>query len=82
MKLDIPSFLLGCGAGASTLLFGKRLRPILLEVATVLYRVADSVVARASMSQEDLAHLMAEARARTQLRRNAEPAEVPKQAPA
>lgn len=82
MKLDLPSFLLGCGAGASTLLFGKRLRPFLLEVATVLYRVADSAIARASMSQEDLSHRVAEARARAQTRRNAEPAEVPKQAPA
>lgn len=81
MKLDLPSFLLGCGAGASTLLFGKRLRPILLEVATVLYRFTDSVVARASMNQQALSHLVAEARARAQMRRRAESAAAPRQAP-
>jgi hypothetical protein len=74
VKLDIPSFLLGCGAGASTLLFGKWLRPMLLELATVLYRFMDSMITRASMSQEDLAHLVAEARARAQARQCAEPA--------
>ncbi|MFL5358838.1 hypothetical protein [Archangium sp.] len=81
MKLDLPSFLLGCGAGASTLLFGKRLRPILLEVATVLYRFTESVVTRASMHQEDLSHLVAEARARAQTRPYAEPAADRKLAP-
>lgn len=65
MKWDLPSFLLGCGAGASTLLFGKRLRPLLVEVATVLYRCADAVSARVSMRQEDPAHRVAEARALT-----------------
>ena len=82
MKLDLPSFLLGCGAGASTLLFGKRLRPILLEVATVLYRFTDAVIARASMSQADLAHLVAEARARAETRRRVKLAAAPRQAPA
>lgn len=64
MKLDAPSFLLGAGAGACTVLFSKQLRPLLLEVATFLYRFTDTVMARASMNQADLQHLLAEARAR------------------
>lgn len=64
MKFDLPSFLLGYGAGATTVLIGKRLRPLLLELATLGYRVADTVVAKAAMKQEDLEDLLAEARAR------------------
>jgi hypothetical protein len=71
MKFDLPSFLLGYGAGASTILLGKRLRPLLLEVATTLYRFSDAVLAKASMKQEDFEDLLAEARARA--RRHAEP---------
>ena len=71
MKFDLPSFLLGYGAGATTVLLGKRLRPLLLELATVVYRFSDSVMAKAAVKQEDLEDLMAEARARA--RRRPEP---------
>lgn len=71
MKFDLPSFLLGYGAGAGTMLLGKRLRPLLLELATLIYRLSDSVMAKASMKQEDLEDLLAEARARA--RQHAEP---------
>ena len=71
MKFDLPSFLLGYGAGAGTVLMSKRLRPLLLELATILYRFTDSVMAKAAMKQEDLEDLLAEARARA--RRPAEP---------
>jgi len=71
MKFDLPSFLLGYGAGAGTVMLGQRLRPLLVELATVFYRFADSVMARAAMKQEDLEDLLAEARARA--RHRAEP---------
>ena len=55
MKLDLSSFLLGCGVGASSLL---------LDVATLLFRLQERVLARTPMGQEALAGLLAEARAR------------------
>ncbi|NBD07958.1 MULTISPECIES: hypothetical protein [Corallococcus] len=64
MKFDLPSFLLGYGAGASTMLLGKHLRPLLVEVASAGYRFVDMVAARAAMKHEDLEDLMAEAKAR------------------
>ncbi|WP_338263319.1 hypothetical protein [Corallococcus caeni] len=64
MKFDLPSFLMGYGAGAGTMLLGKHLRPLLMEVATAAYRFVDRVAARAAMKQEDLEDLLAEAKAR------------------
>ncbi|QRK12517.1 hypothetical protein JQX13_22315 [Archangium violaceum] len=64
MKFDLPSFLLGSGAAASAVLFGKRLRPVLLDLATLLYRATDSVLARTPMKQEHLEELLFNARAR------------------
>lgn len=69
MRLDFPSFLLGCGVGASSLLLGRQLRPLLLDVATLLYRCQERVMARTPMGQEALAGLLAEARARVSLYR-------------
>ncbi|HSP81455.1 MAG TPA: hypothetical protein VLQ93_23255, partial [Myxococcaceae bacterium] len=68
VRFDLPSFLLGYGAGASTVLLGKRLRPLLLELATVVYRFTDSVVSRVAVKQEDFEDLLAEARARARRR--------------
>jgi hypothetical protein len=68
MRFDLPSFLLCYGAGATTVLLGKRLRPLLLELATVVYRFTDSVMAKAAVKQEDFEDLMAEARARARRR--------------
>ncbi|HEX8825394.1 MAG TPA: hypothetical protein VF794_36105 [Archangium sp.] len=67
MKLNVPSFLLGCGAGVGTVLLGKQLHPLLLEVATALYRFTDSVMTKTSMMQETRERLLAEARARARL---------------
>ena len=64
VKLELSSFLLGCGVGASVLLLGRHLRPLLLEVATLLYRLQGRVMAETPMGQESLASLLAEARAR------------------
>jgi len=68
VKLDFSSFLLGCGVGASSLLLGRHLRPLLLDVATILYRLQERVMAGTPMGQEALAGLLAEARARACLR--------------
>ena len=65
MKFDFPSFLLGCGTGAGMVFLGKRLRPLMLELATVVYRLTDSVMARAATEQEEIEELLAEARTRT-----------------
>lgn len=64
MSFHLPSFLLGYGAGAASVLAAKHLRPLLLELATLGYRFVDSVAARAAMKQEDLEDLLAEAKAR------------------
>lgn len=64
MKFHLPSFFIGYGAGAGTVLFARHLRPLLLEVATAGYRFVDAIAARAAMKQEDLEDLFAEARAR------------------
>ncbi|RKH88116.1 hypothetical protein D7Y21_16320 [Corallococcus sp. AB045] len=64
MKFDLPSFLMGYGAGAGTVLVTKHLRPLLVEVATAAYHFVDMVIARAAMKHEDIEDLMAEAKAR------------------
>lgn len=64
VKFDLLSVLLGCGAGAGVVLLGKRLHPLALEVATVLYRFTGSMLARAAMKQEHIEELLARARAR------------------
>ncbi|HEX5748131.1 MAG TPA: hypothetical protein VFZ09_17965 [Archangium sp.] len=67
MKLDFSSFLLGCGVGAGSMLLARRLRPLVLEVATLLFRLQERVLAATPMGQEALAELLAEARARVSL---------------
>ena len=42
----------------------KRIRPLLLEVATLAYKTMDAIAARVVMKREDLEDLLAEARAR------------------
>lgn len=64
MNFHLPSFLLGYGAGASSVLLARQLRPLLLELATVAWRFVDAVAARAAIKQEDLEDLLAEAKAR------------------
>lgn len=64
MKFDLPSFLLGYGAGVGTMLVGRHLRPLLVEVAAAGYRFVDLVASRVAMKEEDLEDLLAEAKAR------------------
>lgn len=82
MKFDLPSFLLGYGAGAGTVLASRHLRPLVVEVAAAGYRFVDMVIARAAMKHEDLDDLMAEAKARARGRERTRPAAAEAQAQA
>ncbi len=69
MRFHLPSFLLGYGAGAGSVLLAKRLRPLLVELAAAVYGLVDSLGARVAMQREDLEDLLAEARARARGKR-------------
>ncbi len=64
MRFHLTSFALGFAAGAATVVIGRQFRPVLLEVATAAYQVADAVAARVAMFQEDVDDVLAEAKAR------------------
>jgi hypothetical protein len=64
MKFHFPSFLLGFGAGGASVMMASRLRPLLVEVAATVYRLADAITVHAATRREDLQDLLAEARAR------------------
>lgn len=64
MKFHLPSFLLGYAAGGASVALWKHLRPLVVELATAGYRLADAVAARAVMKREDFEDVLAEARAR------------------
>jgi hypothetical protein len=64
MKFHLPSFLLGCATGAAVKSLAPRLKPVVLEVVTAGYRIADKVTSGAARRREDLEDLFAEARAR------------------
>ncbi len=68
MRFHLPSFMLGYGAGAVSVLAGKRLRPFLVEVATAVYGLVESVGARIATQREDLEDVLAEARERARSR--------------
>lgn len=63
MRFHLPSFLVGVAMGAGGAAIAPRLRPIALEIATNCYRVLDAVMLRVARSREDVADLIAEARA-------------------
>jgi hypothetical protein len=69
MRFHLPSFILGCVAGASGSYLARRFRPVALEVATAIYRVADGIAVRAAIRREDFEDLLAEARARARRQR-------------
>ncbi len=73
MRFHLPSFMLGYGAGAVTVLAGKRLRPFVLEVATAVYGLVGAVRARIAVEREDLEDVLAEARERARARVRREP---------
>jgi hypothetical protein len=64
MRFHVPSFLVGYAAGLATSAVSKRLRPLLVEIATLAYQTFDQLAARLVMKREDLEDLLAEARAR------------------
>lgn len=71
MTFHVPSFILGVAAGAGAKAIVPRLRPVVLEVATIVYRVAEALGTQAARRREDLQDLLAEARARVRARRGA-----------
>jgi len=64
MRFHLPSYLLGVATGASAAALAPRLRPLVLELATGCYRIADAVMVRIARSRENVSDLLAEARAR------------------
>jgi hypothetical protein len=68
MKFHWPSFMIGCAVGAGAMLVGNRLRPVLVEVATAVYELTDTVIARLTMVREDVDDALAEARAQARTR--------------
>lgn len=64
MRFHLPSYLLGVATGASGAAIAPRLRPLVLELATGWYRIADAVLVRVARGREDFSDLLAEARAR------------------
>jgi hypothetical protein len=71
VKLDFPSFALGCAVGAGAALLSPRFKPLLLELATAGYRSVDALASRVGVAREDIEDILAEARVRA---RNAHPA--------
>jgi hypothetical protein len=64
MKFHFPSFVIGYAAGAATAALAPKIKPIVLELAAAGYRIADAIAVVAARKREDLADLLAEARAR------------------
>jgi hypothetical protein len=64
MKFHLPSYFLGVATGASGAALAPRLRPVVLELATGCYRIADALMVRLARSRENFSDLLAEARAR------------------
>jgi hypothetical protein len=68
MRLYVPSFLLGVSVGAAGAVVAPRLRPLALEIATAFYKIADQAMLRVARGREDIADLLAEAKARARRR--------------
>jgi hypothetical protein len=64
MKLHLPSFLLGYGAGVATVWAGRELRPVIVELTGAGLKIGDALTAWIGTWREDLEDLIAEARAR------------------
>ncbi len=64
MKFHFPSFAIGYGAGIASAVLAPRFRPVALALGTAGYRVLDAIAVSAARRREDLADLLAEARAR------------------
>jgi hypothetical protein len=72
MMFHIGSFALGYVAGFGSARVAPRMRGLLLELATVGYRVVDGLALGAARRREDLEDLLAEARARARAGAEAE----------
>jgi hypothetical protein len=64
VKLHLTSFVLGVAVGAGGAALAPRFRPLFLELATGAYRVLDAALLRVARGRENVADLLAEARAR------------------
>jgi len=64
MRFHFPSFLIGYGAGVTTVLAGQYLRPLVVEMASAAFSLADAVAARIAVFREDVDDVLAEAKAR------------------
>jgi hypothetical protein len=64
MKLHVPSFLIGVSLGAGGAAIAPRMRAVALEIATTFYKLGDAAVVRVARAREDVADLLAEAKAR------------------
>ena len=78
MKIDLSSFALGCAVGAGAAVLSPRLKPLILELATIGYRSAEALASRVGVAREDLEDILAEARARA---RGPQPPPSPAPAP-
>ena len=64
MHFHWPSFLLGYGSGLATALFADRLRPVLVEIGSMVRRLVDSAGTALATRGEEMEDLAAEAAAR------------------
>ena len=59
MRLDLPSFALGFGAGATSATVARGVRPLILALGTAIARGVDSFAANIATLQEDVDDLVA-----------------------
>jgi len=64
MQFHWPSFLLGYGSGLATALFADRLRPVLVELGSMVQQLLDSAGTAVAAGREDFEDAVAEAKAR------------------
>jgi hypothetical protein len=64
MIFHLPSFLLGCVTGVGLKAAAPRLKPVMVELAAVGYRLVDVLSSRAVRGREAFEDILAEARAR------------------
>lgn len=65
MRFSLSSFVLGWMAGVATASMGRRLRPVLVELAAAGYRMGEGVASRFHVAREDAEDLLAEGRLRS-----------------
>lgn len=73
MKFHFPSFALGVVTGASAATLAPRVKPLVLDLATAWYRLADAALLRVARGRETFSDVLAEAKARARDRLHGEP---------